>query len=97
MRRYGGDFFFAQNARYDDGLLDLVLFHDVRFRTLAKGAWKAKIREGVPEDLALRLRGREFSIECSPAVPFQLDGEVFAPVARAIVSVLPQAVRVVMP
>jgi YegS/Rv2252/BmrU family lipid kinase len=28
MRRYGGDLFFARNAKYDDGLLDLVLFEE---------------------------------------------------------------------
>jgi YegS/Rv2252/BmrU family lipid kinase len=97
MRRYGGDFFFAQDARYDDGLLDLVLIREVRFWNLVKAAWKAKKREGVPESLAYRLRGREFLVKCRPAIPFQLDGEVFSPITQAVVRVSPRAVRVVMP
>lgn len=97
MRRYGGNLFFAPEARYNDGLLDLVLFRDFRFRLLFRGAAEAWLRKGVSESLAYRLRGKLFRFVFDRPTPFQLDGEVFSPVGQASVSVLPASLQMVTP
>ena len=55
LRRYGGDLFFADDARPDDGLLNLVLFRDLSPLSLLRGVGGAFRRVGVPETAAIRL------------------------------------------
>lgn len=85
IRRYGGNLFFAPEARPDDGIIDLVLFENLSLRPMLKGLWGARTGQGPPPDAAGRMKGRHIEIECSEPVGVQLDGEVLPSVTRAVV------------
>lgn len=97
LRRYGGDMFFAPDARPDDGLIDVVLFENLSLRPLLKGLWGAKTGRGPPSESARRLTGRRIEIECDEPVGVQLDGEVLPPVTRAVVEVGHSDLAMVVP
>ncbi len=97
LRRYGGGIFFAPGARPDDGLLDLVLFRDLSFRSFLKGIHGAFLRRGVPAEVAETIKGTDFSVFCDMPTPIQLDGEVFPPITNVGVGVRPGGVRIVVP
>jgi len=78
MRRYGGDLFFAPDARYDDGILNMVLVEDFSMRTMLQ-LLNFALRNGQKPQHGVRtLTGRKFHIRTSEPTPYQLDGEVFA-------------------
>lgn len=97
LRRYGGDLFFAHQARFDDGLLDLVLFRGFSPREVLAGVGGAWLRRGVPESVADRVRSSWFELEADYAVPFQVDGEVFPEIRRVRIEAEPGALRMVVP
>ena len=97
MRRYGGDLFFAPDARYDDGLIDLVLFRKFSPVDVIKGVAGAWSRKGVPADTAITVRGKRFELFSDQPTSFQLDGEVQSAVSSAEISVEPFALSIVIP
>ncbi len=97
LRRYGGDLFFAQDARPDDGLLNLVLFRDFSPRSIVRGVGGAWLRRGVPEQVAERRTGRVLRLRSDSAVPHQLDGEVLPEIREAEIHVLSAALKMVAP
>lgn len=79
MRRYGGDLFFAHDARHDDGLLDLILVKNFNISTMLRLLNFARGNGRFPSEGVERLTGTGFVIQSSEPVPYQLDGEVFTP------------------
>ncbi|GAB1351449.1 hypothetical protein MASR1M12_01790 [Erysipelotrichia bacterium] len=82
MRRYGGDLFFAPDARYDDGILNMVLVEDFSMRTMLQLLNFARRNGPQPPDGVRTLTGRKFHVTASEPAPYQLDGEVFAAAAE---------------
>ncbi len=82
MRRYGGDLFFAPDARYDDGTLNMVLVEDFSMRTMLRLLNFARRNGPKPVHGVKTLTGRKFHVKASEPTPFQLDGEVFAAAAE---------------
>ena len=73
---YGGPFRLAPEARFDDGLFDLVLFHGRRRDTVLGFAWDlARGRHQEREDVEM-LRGRDVRLELARGVSLQVDGDV---------------------
>jgi diacylglycerol kinase (ATP) len=97
LRRYGGNLFFAPEARADDGLLDLVLFRRLTPLHLVGGFLAAHAGKGVPPRLAHRVRSRTFHLQSDVPVGLQLDGEVLPERRAATVSVEPGALRMIIP
>ncbi len=98
MRRYGGDLFFAPNARWDDGALDLVLVHDLRLPTLLAVVAGAMARRGAPPRLSRHQRLRACRcVALDGPVPYQLDGEVFPAEDALDISVTPGGLQMVIP
>jgi len=97
LRRYGGDLFFAEDARADDGLLNLVLFRDFSACSILRGVGGAWLRRGVPETVAERRSGRVFQIQAEPCVPHQLDGEVLPAIGVAEIGVVPAGLNLIAP
>ncbi|MBF0410887.1 MAG: diacylglycerol kinase family lipid kinase [Candidatus Riflebacteria bacterium] len=97
MRRYGGELFFAENARFDDGMLDLVLFKKFNPQSVLIGLLGAKMRKGVPEKIAFRRRAEKFFISSSSLLPYQLDGEAFPGVLSSEVRLDKKAVLIIVP
>lgn len=97
LRRYGGELFFAHEARPDDGRLDLVLFRGFSPREILCGLGGAWLRRGVSERFADRVRSPWFELEADHDVPFQADGEVFPEIRRVRIEAEPNALRMVVP
>jgi diacylglycerol kinase (ATP) len=97
LRRYGGNLFFAPEARADDGLLDLVLFRELTPLHLVGGFLAAHAGKGVPPRLAHRVRSRLFHLQSDVPVGLQLDGEVLPERRAATISVDPAALHMIIP
>lgn len=97
MRRYGGDFFFAKNARYDDGILDMVLLPDIGTIRMMKVLGYAKKNKSIPNSSAIQISGKKFKVKISPSSFYQLDGEVVDEVEGLDIEVLPQNLNVMVP
>lgn len=78
MRRYGGELYFAPEARYDDGVLNLVLLKKFSFLNLLK---LIKYAYGMGEfpQMAVKAEGEKFKVVASEPTYYELDGEVFGP------------------
>lgn len=79
MRRYGGELFFAPDARHDDGIMNLVLLKNFNLLSLLKLVKYAYGKGSFPDKVALRLTGRKFKVSASKPTLYELDGEVFGP------------------
>jgi YegS/Rv2252/BmrU family lipid kinase len=97
MRRYGGDLFFARNAKYDDGLLDLVLFEEWNLNLLLHSFNCARKNIPTSKPQIKHFTGKEFIIKINPSAKYQLDGETFSEETQATIRVLPESQRVVIP
>lgn len=95
MRRYGGNLFFAPDARYDDGLLNLVLLKKFSILSLLKLIKFAYGKGAFPVDLAYRVTGKKFSVTASAPTLFELDGEVFGPAREFDLAVCEQKQRII--
>lgn len=94
---YGGSFRIAPEARWDDGLLDLVLFHGAhRFSTLSFAASLAFGRHVQRKDVEI-LRVSEVIFEGPEGIPLQIDGDVCTEPLPARLSVAAEPVWVLAP
>jgi YegS/Rv2252/BmrU family lipid kinase len=78
MRRYGGELYFAPEASYNDGLLNLVLLKEFSFSNLFKLIKYAYGKGTIPE-MVIKKVGRHFKVIASEPTLYELDGEVFGP------------------
>ena len=78
MRRYGGELYFAPEARYDDGILNLVLLKNFSFLNLLK-LIKYAYGKGEFPKMAVKAEGKKFKVTASEPTYYELDGEVFGP------------------
>lgn len=95
-RFYGGPLSFFPNASLRDGLLDICVFPNVSFWRAAQvglGLLSGRLHRFRP---ALHLTAASFTLTNSTRVLLQLDGENVGELP-ATISVLPKALRVVVP
>ena len=78
MRRYGGELYFAPEARQDDGILNLVLLKQFSFLNLLK-LIKYAYGKGEFPKMAVKAEGKKFKVIASEPTYYELDGEVFGP------------------
>lgn len=94
---FGGGMHVAPEARFDDGLLDVVVVGGVsRLRLLAK---LRKLYDGshVSDPVARFFRGRRIELDAAPGtVPFEVDGEALGWLPVRI-DVLPSALTLLAP
>lgn len=79
MRRYGGELYFAPEARYDDGIMNLVLLKKLNLLNLFKLIKYAYGKGKFPENIAVKKSGKRFLVKASEPTLYELDGEVFGP------------------
>lgn len=79
MRRYGGELYFAPEARHDDGIMNLVLLKNFNLLSLLKLVKYAYGKGSFPDEVALKLTGHSFKVTASKPTMYELDGEVFGP------------------
>lgn len=97
MRRYGGELFFAPQARFDDGILDLVLLKRFSVGSMLRLLNFARGNGRFPADVAESVRGRHFVVEADRPTPYQLDGEVFPEAERFEITLAPQPTSLITP
>jgi YegS/Rv2252/BmrU family lipid kinase len=97
MRRYGGDLFFAPEARHDDGRLNLILLKKFRASSVLRLFNFARKTAPFPEKDAIKLEAESFTINSSFKAPYELDGEAFTPIKTYYFSAKKQKINVVVP
>ncbi|HAE38685.1 MAG TPA: hypothetical protein DCG57_08610 [Candidatus Riflebacteria bacterium] len=97
MRRYGGELFFAPQARFDDGKLDLVILKRFSVCSLLRLLNFARGNSAFPADIAEMVQGRHFIVAADRPTPYQLDGEVFPAAVRFEISLAEQPTRLITP
>jgi len=97
MRRYGGELFFAPQARFDDGILDLVLLRRFSVGSLLRLLNFARGNGRFPGDVAESVQGKHFVVESDRPTPYQLDGEVFPAADRFEINLAPQPTSLITP
>ncbi|PKL48033.1 MAG: hypothetical protein CVV42_11155 [Candidatus Riflebacteria bacterium HGW-Riflebacteria-2] len=97
MRRYGGELFFAPQARFDDGILDLVLLKRFSAGSLLRLLNFARGNGRFPADVAESVQGRHFIVEADRPTPYQLDGEVFPAAKRFEIALAKQPTLLITP
>jgi diacylglycerol kinase family enzyme len=106
-RIYGGLWVFDPSSKHDDGLFEVIPFlgkRDWTSKAIVHLDPTGVINEGL-ESLGIEqsasLRGRSIDIELlpHPGMPLfaQIDGEEFPPAARVKITVLPRAIRLIVP
>jgi diacylglycerol kinase (ATP) len=75
-RLYGGDFKAFEHAAMDDGLLDVCVFPQVNFFTLARCAIPLLLQRRLPQAAVRRFQASEFTLTSASATSFELDGEL---------------------
>ncbi len=88
MRRYGGGLSFVPEARYDDGIINLILLKKFNFLSLLKLIKYAYGKGELPES-AIKYTGRKFRVTASEPTYYELDGEVFGPEKSFDIGILP--------
>ncbi len=97
MRRYGGDLFFAPQARYDDGILDLIVLKRFNPRTLLRLFNFARKVAPFPAEDAFQLRAESFNLSADSDCPYQLDGEAYSGIKTFYFSVKKQKINLLIP
>jgi len=95
-RFYGGRFAVFPDARMDDGLLDVCIFHKGGYLNVLRylqGVWRG-VHTGFDDVTYFQTNG--FVCRSPVPVPFEVEGEVAGDVP-ATFSVLPRALRVIAP
>lgn len=95
-RLYGGEFRIHPDAKMDDGLLDICLFPNTNWLTLARCAAPLLSQGRVPESAVVRLRAAAFSLSAESSAHFEVDGEL-AGALPATLGLQPRALRVIVP
>lgn len=97
MRRYGGDLFFAPAARYNDGVLDMVLVENFDMQTILRLLNFAKGKGRFPAEGVRILKGKNFVVRADRPVPFELDGEVLQATTDFSIGMAPESARFITP
>ena len=86
----------AENVRRDDGLLDLLIFTARGLGPVTRTLGALMTMQLTRSSHVVRLQARNISIEASPAMPIQLDGDVVAQ-TPAHFTIAPAALQVAAP
>ena len=97
MRRYGGELFFAPQARFDDGKLDLVILKRFSVCSLLRLLNFARVNGRFPGNVAEIVQGSHFIVEADRPTLYQLDGEVFPATDRFEITLAPQPTNIITP
>ncbi|MGV3525540.1 MAG: diacylglycerol/lipid kinase family protein [Candidatus Sericytochromatia bacterium] len=93
---YATDYKIAEQARLDDGLLELHIFKSRRFRDTLSSLLSLALRRHKEWIEFEHYRIRSLQIKARKAVPVQLDGDTVGK-TPLLIEVVPQALRVLRP
>jgi diacylglycerol kinase family enzyme len=96
-RLYGGGLVhLSEDARLDDGRLDIWLFKGKMFRETVGHVVRLLTARHMMSESTIHLRGRRVLVQTQEATPVQLDGEP-AGQAPLYVAIEPQSLRLLAP
>lgn len=96
-RRYGGKALIAPNAKPDDGLLDVCVIQDMNAVRLVRHLPKLFTGQHIHLPDVAMYRGRKIAIDAPKPIPVHVDGEAIGSYSRIRFTLLPKAVRVLVP
>jgi YegS/Rv2252/BmrU family lipid kinase len=96
-RQYGGGAMLVPGARLDDGLLDIVVIEDAPALELAWNAQRLFFGTLAQYRRYRHIAAAEATLVPAGPVPHHRDGEPEGPTARLEASVLPRALRILVP
>lgn len=96
-RRYaGGEVLLSPQAKLDDGLLEVWLFHGHGLHHIFQYLLDIKLGRHINNDNITMVNGRHITIHTTPAMPVQVDGER-AGTSPYTCEIVPGALRVLVP
>jgi YegS/Rv2252/BmrU family lipid kinase len=93
---YAGEFPFLHKADLADGLLDVTIFPQFQWRSLAGCLTNFVLGKYFRPGAQAYLQAPELELTCETVTPLQLDGELVGQLPAKI-SILPKALRVIVP
>jgi diacylglycerol kinase (ATP) len=96
ISRYAVGLRICNDARYDDGLLDVCFYHCTNQITLVKHSWNTVFHKHRQDPRVVYRQAKKIRVTAHEAIPFETDGDP-AGNLPAEFSVIPQAVRVILP
>jgi YegS/Rv2252/BmrU family lipid kinase len=96
IQQYAGQLHLADEARVDDGLLDIYIFNGLGFSYALRHAFTMLSRRCLQDPKIVRLQARTIEVQTEQSVPLQVDGD---PIGSTPVTarVVPHALRVLVP
>jgi diacylglycerol kinase (ATP) len=82
--------------RTDDGLLDVCVFSPQSLGDAFRIMWRLVRGDFAPDPGMLYVRGRDISVETTPPLPWQADGELMGTTPFHVVAE-PRAARLLVP
>ena len=82
--------------RYDDGLLDVIIFTATRPVEIASTLGRLATRSLEKSPYTIHVRGREIDLASTPSIPVQLDGDIIGD-TPARFTLLPRALEIIVP
>jgi diacylglycerol kinase (ATP) len=96
-KRYGGRALIAPDARPDDGLFDVCVIQDMSAARLLRHLPKLFTGEHTRLSDVAMYRGRNITIDAPEPIPVHVDGEAIDSRSRIQFTLLPAAMRVLVP
>jgi YegS/Rv2252/BmrU family lipid kinase len=96
-RRYGGRALIAPNAKPDDGLLDVCVIQNMSAARLLRHLPKLFTGQHIRLSEVAVYRGRSIAIDAPKPIPVHIDGEAIDSRNRVRFTLLPRAIRVLVP
>ena len=96
IQQYGGKLHVIQEARIDDGLLDVFVFEGLGLPYVVRHVVKMLSRRTLEDPRIVHRQARHIRVVTEPATPVQLDGDPFGRTPTTL-TVVPRGLRVLVP
>jgi YegS/Rv2252/BmrU family lipid kinase len=96
ISRYAVGLRICDQAKFDDGLLDICFYRCTHQFGLFKHAWHTVMRTHRQDPLVIYRQAKKIRVTSNTPIPFETDGDPIGNLPAEF-SVIPQAVRVILP
>ena len=96
IQQYGGKLHVIQEARVDDGLLDVFVFKGLGLPYVVRHVVKMLSRRYLEDPRIVHRQARHIRVVTEPVTPVQLDGDPFSNTPTTL-TVVPRGLRVLVP
>lgn len=82
--------------RYDDGMLDVVIFTGTRFNEIARMVGRMATRSLERSPFMIHIQGRSIEVRADPSIAIQLDGDIIDRTPASF-TIMPGALELIVP